>query len=248
MNYRFTEAAIAFAGGHRVLRETVAGRGYAPWPGIDASAYTRRIERLLALYPWPIQLSQLNLLDSHDTSRLLSIAGGDCRTVELAALLLFTLFTFPGAPCVYYGDKVGLEGALPDHLVRRTFPWDAPDRWDNTLLDTYRDLIALRLAHPALRTGSYRPLLAASGAYAFLRESDDAAVLVATNCGDAPHVASLALTDLPGMSSGAAVPSSLFALDPALEVARTAERLLVDLPPRTAIVLRLPPTGAFLQT
>jgi hypothetical protein len=33
MNYLFAEAAIAFSAGHRVRRETVAGRSSDPWPG-----------------------------------------------------------------------------------------------------------------------------------------------------------------------------------------------------------------------
>ena len=31
--------------------------------------------------------------------------------------------TLPGAPCIYYGDEVGMEGGH-DPDCRRAFPWD----------------------------------------------------------------------------------------------------------------------------
>jgi glycosidase len=181
MNYLFTSAAIAFSAGHRVVKETVIGRGYDPWPGIDAPTYAAKIDHLLGLYPWPITLTQLNLLDSHDTSRFLSIVGDDIASVELGTLLMFT---FPGAPCIYYGDEIGLTGALPDHWARKSFPWDHSDRWNHDLLRFHREVIALRRAHPALRTGAYRRLFADGSIYAFARSLDDETLVVAINAGD----------------------------------------------------------------
>jgi len=61
---------------------------------------------------------QLNLLDSHDTPRFHSLAGGDRSALALAMLIVVTL---PGAPCIYYGDEIGLEGArIPIAVV---LPW-----------------------------------------------------------------------------------------------------------------------------
>ena len=59
----------------------------------------------MTLYDWQITEAQLNLLDSHDTARVVSIAGGDEATLRLATVLQMTL---PGAPCIYYGDEVGI--------------------------------------------------------------------------------------------------------------------------------------------
>lgn len=83
MNYLWTEAAIAFSAGARVQRDQVADRSYYPWPGIDGVTYADKIDYLLALYPWPIQLTQLNLLDSHDTARFITIVDGDRASVKL---------------------------------------------------------------------------------------------------------------------------------------------------------------------
>ena len=113
----------------------------------------------MALYDWEIQLTQLNLLASHDTARLLSIANGDRDSVELATLLLLT---YPGAVSIYYGDEVGLEGAI-DPDSRRGFP--AESDWDRELLEIHRQLITLRHQHPALRTGDYRVLYAQDSVY-----------------------------------------------------------------------------------
>ena len=194
MNYRFTEAAISFAAGRRVIAETVAGRGYAPYPGIDAATYAAKIDRLLGLYPWQIQLAQLNLLDGHDTSRFVTIAGGDADSVRLGT---FLMFTFPGAPCVYYGDEIGLTGALPDHWARKSFPWDHPDRWDRDALDFHKRIISLRHDQPALRTGTYHRLFTNAGLYVFGRANGDTTLIGAVNAGDEVQSARIPLAGLP---------------------------------------------------
>ena len=181
MNYAFTEAALAFAGRDRIVRELQEDRGYNPWPGIDGVTYAERIETLLASYDWNVQLAQMNLLDSHDTARALSLAGGDQRTLELAALLMFT---FPGAPTIYYGTEIGLDGGLPDKWARRTFPWHDESRWNHDLRSLYRSLIALRHGHEALRTGTYTSLASSYHSYAFRRDRDGVTVTVAVNSGN----------------------------------------------------------------
>ena len=68
----------------------------------------RGSSELAAAYDPDVAAVQLNLLGSHDTPRLRTVLGGDVAAVRLAFLLQATL---PGAPCVYYGDEVGLVGA-----------------------------------------------------------------------------------------------------------------------------------------
>ena len=180
MNYLFTAPTIAFTAGDRVLLPLVEDRSYAPYPALDAVGYAAKIQALLALYPWEIQLTQLNLLASHDTARLLSIANGDKASVELATLLLLT---FPGAPSIYYGDEVGLPGAL-DPDARRGFPIAA--NWEQPVLDYHRQLIALRHAHPALRTGEYQVLYAAGAGYVFARSLPTETLIIAVNISSHP--------------------------------------------------------------
>lgn len=184
MNYVFTSAVLAFAGRDHIIRELQLDRGYDPWPPIDGLEYADKIDTLLGSYDWNVQQSQMNLLDSHDTARAMTLAGGDVRTLELAALLLFT---YPGAPTVYYGDEIGLDGGLPDQWARKTFPWDNESRWNMDLRDHFQSLITLRRETPALRHGSYQALAASHQSYAFIRQEHENAVVVAVNTSDQPE-------------------------------------------------------------
>ncbi len=102
MNYVFAAAAIAFSAGERVGRRLVEDRSYDAYPGIDAVQFGRRIQKLLAGYDWETTQVQLNLLDSHDAPRVLSIARGDKATLRLATLLQMT---YPGAPAFTMATK-----------------------------------------------------------------------------------------------------------------------------------------------
>ena len=178
MNYVFTESALAFTGRDRIVREWSDDRGYNPWPPIDGEEYADKIDGLLSAYDWNVQEAQMNLLDSHDTARVLSLASGDVRTLELSALLMFT---FPGAPTVYYGTEIGLDGGLPDRWARKTFPWQDESRWDSELRDLFKALIRLRKEQTALRRGTYQALEASEQSYAMIRSMEGESVVVALN-------------------------------------------------------------------
>jgi cyclomaltodextrinase / maltogenic alpha-amylase / neopullulanase len=175
MNYLFPVATVAFTAGDRVLKEYLVSDDYAPYPALSAREYASKIEELLSLYDWQIQLVQYNLLDSHDTTRMLTLVGEDRSSVELATVLMFT---FPGAPSIYYGNEVGLAGGI-DPDCRRAFP--AEIDWDLDVLDSYKRLISLRHQYPALRTGAYRVLYADETVYVFSRVLDTQEIIVAVN-------------------------------------------------------------------
>lgn len=233
MNYLFTEAAIAYGAGEHVVKEAVAGRSYAPWPGIDAPAYRAKVDHLLDLYPWPIQLTQLNLLDSHDTSRFVTIAGDDDASVRLATLLLFT---FPGAPSIYYGDEIGITGALPDHWARKSFPWDDPDRWNLETLAYHKAIILLRRSLPALRTGDYTSISAQGGAYVFTRSTLDQTLLVAVNCGASVETMAISVGTVPVHATEATVK---FITGSAIAAEVDLGNLMLTIPARSGAVLEL---------
>ena len=178
MNYLFTGPAIAFAAQNNVDMPLVEKVAYNPYPALDAKAYAEKIESLLGLYDWEIQQTQLNLLSSHDVARVLSVVKQDRTSMELATLLLLT---FSGAPSIYYGDEVGLAGGL-DPDCRWAFP--AKDVWDQLLLQCHKDLIALRHAYPALRTGAYQTLAAEGNCHVFSRMLEGDMVVVAVNAGE----------------------------------------------------------------
>ena len=120
---------------------------------------------MYALYDWEINYAQLNLLDSHDTARALWIMGEDKSALRLCVLLQMTM---PGAPCIYYGDEIGLSGG-DDPYCRQAFPWDNERTWDTELLTYYRRLAALRQSFPALCRGAFETLYAQDQVYAFHR-------------------------------------------------------------------------------
>jgi cyclomaltodextrinase len=134
-NYIFAGAVLAFAAGERVqvelIRKPNPTRDYDPAPPLDAVQFGNRVEGLLHISPTSVHSTQLNLLDSHDTPRLFTMTGGDLPSVKLAFLFQMA---YPGVPCIYYGDEIGLAGG-PDPDCRRAFLWDEPETWDRDLLD-----------------------------------------------------------------------------------------------------------------
>ena len=157
----------------------------------DAATFARRLEHILTVYDPAVVEAQLNLLDSHDTPRFLTMSGGDVASLRLATLIQMTV---PGAPSIYYGDEIGLPGAH-DPDCRRSFPWQAPDSWDHALLAYVSATAALRHANPVLRRGAFAVVAAEGMAMAYLRSSDDDALVVAINAG--PQAVELSL-HLPG--------------------------------------------------
>ncbi len=226
MNYLFAGPTIAFAAGSRVDLEQVQSRDYKPYPPLFAAEYAEKIQELLQLYPWEIQLTQLNLLASHDTARLMSIAGGDVASVDLATLLLLT---FPGAPSIYYGDEVGLPGAI-DPDSRRGFPLYA--NWNREILNTHRQLIALRHSYPCLRTGDYRVLYAQGAVYIFARTLATEELIIAVNVGTAE-----ALINLESVNLQSQPDKLLFGTVEVEWSKRVDNQLSLTLPPRSSCIL-----------
>ena len=159
MNYLFGGWTLAFTIGGEIDSELARRLHYPITPPLDAAAYGAAVERLLDIYPDHANRANLNLLGSHDTPRVLSLARGDVTAVVLAMVLLLT---FPGAPCIYYGDEIGLEGGQ-EPASRAAFPWMIPDDWHSGILSSVRSLVALRRAHLALRHGNYLRLPTGSG-------------------------------------------------------------------------------------
>jgi alpha-glucosidase len=145
-----------------------------------------------ARVPYANQLAQLNLLDSHDTPRFLTMVGGDAARMQLAVTLLFT---YAGAPSIYYGDEIGLVGG-GDPDCRRCFDWDR-GRWHAELHAHYRQLIGWRKRRDELRRGAYQTLAITDEALAFARTTQRAVTVVAVNRGDAPVELPIAQGTLP---------------------------------------------------
>ena len=146
---------------------------------IGVSELSRRLNSALMKVTGPNGHAMYNCLGSHDTARFLTEAKGEAWRLRLAMALQML---FPGAPAIYYGDELGMTGEN-DPGCRGGMAWAHPDK---DLLAWQKELIALRQAHPALRTGSYTPLLAddEKSLFAFARGNREEELLAVFNLGE----------------------------------------------------------------
>lgn len=165
MNYPFRRIALDF----------LLGRA-------DSAMTHRALMSLYENYPRPHFYSLMNLIGSHDVPRALTvlqeelpasaISQEERRALAMKRLKLLVLWkmTFPGMPCVYYGDEAGMEGG-DDPANRGPYPWGEQD---GDLLAWYRRVIRWRHAHNVLRTGTWESLvLASSNVYGYVRKLEN---------------------------------------------------------------------------
>jgi cyclomaltodextrinase len=158
---------------------------YFTFPSVDFFAKKTAtpdqfVQRLQNSYSPEAKFGMFNILDSHDTARFITQAGGDWYRQRPAAIFQMT---YVGAPVVYYGDELGMEGAA-DPDSRRAMTWDlvpgnktkdpgsptgaldsasngqqvsAAGRADQ-LFSLYQKLIETRKQVPALRRGDFSVL------------------------------------------------------------------------------------------
>ncbi len=142
---------------------------------IDAFDFDARVTNMLMRYRKNMLFGQLNLLDSHDVSRFLSICGGDRSRYKLAVLFMMT---FIGMPTIFYGDEQGIEGALESDY-RKAMSWETMDEMHGF----FKALIQVRKSTDALKYGSFETLYAESGQnlYLYKRVYGEDVVIVAIN-------------------------------------------------------------------
>lgn len=142
---------------------------------IDGQTCMRRLESLRENYPQENFYAMMNLIGSHDVMRATTVFGEApdiegmpaARQMEFkldeeheklgkARLLMAALwqFTYPGVPCIYYGDEIAMQG-FKDPTNRRPYDWA---NGDDSIRNEYRKLIAARNERVALRTGEFLPL------------------------------------------------------------------------------------------
>lgn len=183
MGYRFRNAVLGLLG-------AVDDKGFPQEsdPNLPPSVFQNRLESMREDYADATYYTFQNLLDSHDTKRVLwSLTPGNenredkefnaanLATGKAKELLAATVqFTVPGTPTIYYGDEVSLTGA-DDPDDRRAFPWklnangtyaNSFDPFysnaggDHNTLNYYRTLALIRSTNPVLRQGKLTFLLA----------------------------------------------------------------------------------------
>ena len=180
MNYVFRDAVIGFA------------------KGGSAQDAMNTLERIRERYPKEAFYAMMNLVSSHDTSRVLSFLDGigDDRedktingafpryetTSDLAKqrqyLVAFMQFTYAGAPTIYYGDEIGMVGA-DDPDDRRAFEWG---KGNKELVTWYATLAQIRNSYAALRTGTVEPFeTGCDNVMSYVRGDDTDRMIVLSN-------------------------------------------------------------------
>lgn len=114
---------------------------------INQLEFIHAVNQVKVSYSLQVTEHNFNLLDSHDTSRILTTASGNLNRVKLAYLFMFTQL---GTPCIYYGSEIPMSGAhgggLEDHRKCMTF-----DHLDNDMYSFMKSLIELRRHNDAFK-------------------------------------------------------------------------------------------------
>ncbi len=192
MNYRLRDAVVGLLTAGNFDSKGFADSGRI----ITPSEFANRLASIQEDYPSQAFYSLMNLVDSHDTARILWLLTPGKPTTEdktnpanleigkqgvkIASLIQFTL---PGAPTIFYGDEVGLTGN-DDPDDRRTYPWsDLGGTPDQAMFAHYQTLASLRKQNTALTAGDLRVLFAdnLSGTVAYGRKTTSQAALVVIN-------------------------------------------------------------------
>lgn len=143
-------------------------------PNAVEAAY--QFEKMRLRYPTNIVNGQLNLLDSHDVPRFLSICQGNGARWKLACILLMLM---PGVPSLFYGDEQGFTG-IKEPEYRRGMEWKGQDKY----CEFIKELIYIRRTY-ADGAADYRPMwhMIGEGLFAFCRGNKEGEIAVIINAG-----------------------------------------------------------------
>lgn len=180
MNYVFRDAVLAYA------------------KGGDAADSVKKLERIRERYPREAFYAMMNLVGSHDTTRLLSFLDGiddDRKQTEIDMafptyektsakakqsqyLVALIQMTYPGAPTIYYGDEIGMVGA-DDPDDRRAMEWGCGNQ---ELVEWYAKLANIRHSYQALTSGDIVPVEMTDPALmSYIRADETDTIAVITN-------------------------------------------------------------------
>ncbi|MBF0779652.1 MULTISPECIES: glycoside hydrolase family 13 protein [unclassified Granulicatella] len=123
MNYAFTDS----------IKECIVKGSITP----DRMVSQLQAQRML--YRQQTSEVMFNLLDSHDTPRILTVANNDMKRVQCAFVFMFLQ---QGTPCIYYGTEVGMTGDM-DPDCRKPMWWDEA-RQNKQMLAFIKRLVAFR--------------------------------------------------------------------------------------------------------
>ena len=173
MNYPFKDGVIAYING-----------------GTRARDLYSRFMSLKENYPREAFYSALNNLGTHDTRRIYTEIGD----IDKLSIAIGMLFTFPGVPCIYYGDEAGMKGEA-DPYNRGPYPWGSQKP---EIMSAYRKMIDLRNSSEAFTNGEFIPFYQ-ENLFGYLRIAEKDVYLIAVN--REPEESRLVMHDVIGCES-----------------------------------------------
>lgn len=164
----------------------------------NATELLHCIRVLINHYPKQTLDCVMNILGTHDTSRILTVLGGIIcynkdemasskaflsktekkKAVEKLKMAAVLQYTLPGVPCIYYGDENAMEGHI-DPFCRRCFDWG---NLNNDLIAFYQTLGKLREKYISIfKEGTFQALYSADGFLYYKRTAETKTVYIAVN-------------------------------------------------------------------
>lgn len=116
---------------------------------ITTTDFKYRVNSVNISYPMQITEGIFNLVDSHDTARVISTC---CNNKEKAKLAYLFMFTQAGCPCIYYGDEIGMDGEKDNNkeLHRKCMVWEEENQ-DKDMLNFFKKIIKIRKENEELK-------------------------------------------------------------------------------------------------
>lgn len=164
----------------------------------DSSVVHHEVMSLYENYPRENFYAAMNLIGSHDTIRILTLLGDapaeqsltkteqrsfrllpNVRQLAVQRLKILSLvqMTFPGVPCIYYGDEAGVEG-YADPYNRGTYPWG---KEDSEIIDWYRRILRFHSEYETFQTGDFKSFFFDPDVYGFTRTRDEDEIIILIN-------------------------------------------------------------------
>lgn len=164
----------------------------------NATELLHCIRVLINHYPKETLDCLMNILGTHDTSRILTVLGGIyCKnkeemaqdwaylspqsrkdTIEKLKIAVVLQYMMPGVPCIYYGDENAMEGHI-DPFCRQCFDWN---NLNHDLISFYQQMGLIRKTYRDIfKDGDFCELHVEDGLFFFKRTKEEKNIYVCTN-------------------------------------------------------------------
>lgn len=121
---------------------------------ISIQTFSNALDHVISDFDYEVLLNSLNILSSHDTTRVLD----RINDMKIYKILLAIQFTFPGVPVVLYGEEVGIRSnKIGEASARNVMVFDE-NKWNSDVVKLYKTFIQLRKSRKELQEGKFKNL------------------------------------------------------------------------------------------